>query len=169
MSSEGLIRFFLRAGSGEKNVRILSTVFFFLYIFNRFRLHASKISMLNLLIGHLKVFIPQIISVCVWTMNERFSNITLALQISRSGVGTTNPLAAEINLLLGIDNLSSNRRVPLDVKSRIRIQCFGSGKKYYGSESDLKIISQIRIRIRIRILLEIILYCFTEVYINLLT
>ena len=32
------------------------------------------------------------------------------------------------------------------------------GKKFYGSGSDLKIIS------RIRILLEIILYCFTEVY-----
>ena len=36
-------------------------------------------------------------------------------------------------------------------------QCFGSGKKYYGSGSGsyLKIIS------RIRFLLEIILYCFT--------
>ena len=39
-------------------------------------------------------------------------------------------------------------------------QCFGSGKKYYGSGSDLKIVS----RIRIRILLEITLYCFPEVY-----
>ena len=43
-------------------------------------------------------------------------------------------------------------------------QCFGSGKKYYGSGSYLKIISRIRIRFRIRILLEIILYCFTEGY-----
>ena len=45
-----------------------------------------------------------------------------------------------------------------EVNNHTFMQCFGSGKKYYGSGSDPKIIS------RIRILLEIILYCFTEVY-----
>ena len=56
----------------------------------------------------------------------------------------------------------NNEHAHLNHKFICTKQCFGSGKKYYGSGSgsDLKIIS----RIRIRILLEIILYCFTEGY-----
>ena len=42
-----------------------------------------------------------------------FSNITYVPQISR--------LAALINRLLGRDNLSGNRRIRIDLKSRIRI------------------------------------------------